>query len=273
MVADIADRTHRISESQSQTRLLMDSTAEAIIGVDNNSCCIFVNQACLRLLGYDHADEIIGKDSHLDGAPYPADECTIRNGARKHDTFHTDQEYFWRKDGTGFPIEAWTYPIISDNETVGYVVTFFDITDRKRSAAALERLNKQVHLLLESTGEGIFGVDTELRCTFVNKAAMKMLGYERDEIQGRNMHELVHPRREDGTDYPLRETLIYRSMKEQQVLQSDDEVLWTKNGDVIPTQYSSSPISENGSVTGAAIVFRNIAEARALAPALTSNPT
>jgi len=272
MVEDIADRTRRISESQLQTRLLMDSTAEAIIGVDNDSCCIFVNRACLRLLGYNDADEIIGKDfhelahhSHPDGAPYPADECTIRNGARSRDTFHTDAEYFWRKDGTSFPIEAWTYPIVHDGEITGYVVTFFDITERKQAAAALERLNKQVHLLLESTGEGIFGVDAKLRCTFVNKAATRMLGYEPVEILGRNMHDLVHSRREDGSDYSLEESLIYRSMKEARVMQSDEEVLWTKSGDVIPTQYSSSPISENGSVIGAAVVFRNVAEARALA--------
>jgi diguanylate cyclase (GGDEF)-like protein/PAS domain S-box-containing protein len=272
MVADIADRTHRIRESESQTRLLMDSTAEAIIGVDNNSCCIFVNQACLRLLGYDHPEEIVGKDFHVlahhsysNNTPYPPEQCSIRNGARSTDTFHTAEEYFWRKDGTGFPVEAWTYPIKRDGETTGYVVTFFDITERKRAVAALDRLNRQVHLLLESTGEGIFGVDAQLRCTFVNNAATHMLGYASDEILGQDMHELVHARREDGSAYPLEETLIYRSMKEQRVLQSDDEVLWTKKGDIIPTQYSSSPIFENGAITGAAIVFRNIAEARALA--------
>lgn len=272
MSSDVAERTHSLEENREWTRLLMDSTAEAIVGVDNNSICMFVNQACLRMLGYTNTDQIVGKDfhklahyKHPDGSHYPADECVIREGAKQDGIYHTDTEMYCRADGSLFPVDIWTHPINVRGERGGMVMTFIDITERKKTEANIERLNKQVHLLLESTGEGIFGVDPDMHCTFVNRAAADMLGYTTDEVLGKDMHNLVHYAYEDGSIYPRQECLIYRSINNNTHFKSDDEVLWTKDGTTFPTQYSVSPISDHNTVIGAAVVFRNISEAKTLA--------
>ena len=273
MVVDIAERSRSIEESQASVRLLMDSTFEAIIGVDLNSCCIFVNQACLRMLGYEDPQQILGQDfhelahyKHPDGSPYPAEECTIRIGAKNEGGIsHFDNEQFIRADGSFFPVEAWTYPIIEHGNRVGYVVTFIDISERKQAEFDIERLNRQLSLLLESTGEGIFGVDREMRCTFVNQAAARMLGYSPEQLRGQDMCELVNYAREDGTLQTREECLIYRCMQTGHSMESGEETLWTKNGEFFPAQYSASPITEYGEITGAAVVFRNVSEARAMA--------
>ena len=135
-------------ESEDKLRLILDSTAEAIYGVDLECRCTFCNPACLRLLGYEHADELLGKNMHHlihqtrgDGTPFPAEECRILRTARTGEGDHVDDEVLWRANGTSFPAEYWCYPQRKGQEVVGTVVAFFDITARKLADAALAGLS------------------------------------------------------------------------------------------------------------------------------------
>ncbi len=145
------------------------------------------------------------------------------------------------------------------------VMTFVDITERKKDQADIERLNNQLSLLLESTGEGIFGVDRELRCTFVNQAAARLLGYQAADLLKQNMFKMVHYNDDINDQIRCKDSLIYRCMSENRSLLSDDVVLLKNDGSTFPAQYSASPIIENGESIGAVVVFRNVAEARELA--------
>ena len=79
-------------------------------------------------------------------------------------------------------------------------------------------------LLLDSTGEGIYGVDLEGNCTFANPACLRLLGFEDDtQLLGRNMHELVHHTRPNGDPYPMTECRIYRAFREGEGVHVDDE--------------------------------------------------
>jgi PAS domain S-box-containing protein len=131
-------------ESEDKLRLILDSTAEAIYGIDLECRCTFCNPACLRLLGYEHADELLGKNMHHlihrtrgDGTPFPAEECRILRTARTGAGDHVDDEVLWRANGTSFPAEYWCYPQRKGQEVVGTVVAFFDITARKLADSAL----------------------------------------------------------------------------------------------------------------------------------------
>ena len=272
MAYDISERTRQIFESEASIRLLMDSTAEAIIGVNNDSICIFVNKACLNILGYESADQIVGKDFHMlahhhypDGREYPPEECSIRLGARNNVSFYSDDDMFIKSDGSFFPVEVRTHLILREGHRDGMVLTFTDITERKRDHANIEQLNNKLSLLLESTGEGIFGVDTELRCTFVNQAAARLLGYATSDLLNQDMYKAAHYASENGAPIRREDTLIYRCIHENRSLLSDDEILWTRAGASFPAQYSASPITEHDTPTGAVVVFRNIADARAMA--------
>jgi PAS domain S-box-containing protein len=115
-------------------------------------------------------------------------------------------------------------------------------------------------LLLESTGEGIFGIDLEGRCSFINRAGAQMLGHRREAVIGRNMHCLIHHAHADGRHYPEADCPIFRAFRLGLPCRLDSEVLWRADGSSFPAEYSSYPIIEDGRVLGAAVTFVDITE-------------
>ena len=128
-----------------------------------------------------------------------------------------------------------------------------DVTDEKRPLA---------ELLVESTDQGIYGIDQWGRCTFVNPSAAQMLGYHPDELLGKRMHQLVHHTRSDGSPYPVQECPIYQAFKENRGVRVDSEVLWRRDETPIPVEYSSYPIVRDGVVEGAIVTFIDITTRR-----------
>lgn len=115
-------------------------------------------------------------------------------------------------------------------------------------------------LLLESTGEGIFGIDMDGRCTFVNRAAADMLGRRTEEVLGCNMHVLMHHSHADGSHYPEGDCPIFNAFRRGLPCRISDEVLWRADGSHFPAEYSSYPIIEDGQVRGAVATFVDITE-------------
>lgn len=135
----IMQREESLRQSNEMTQLLLDSTAEAIFGLDLDGVCTFCNAACLKLLGYDHADQLVGKNmhrrmhyAHTDGQPLAEENCTIMQIHRTGEAIHVDNEVFWRANGTPFPVEYRAVPIRQNNGIIGSVVTFLDATERKK---------------------------------------------------------------------------------------------------------------------------------------------
>ncbi len=142
-------------EQAERVQMLMDATEEGIYGVDSQGLCTFVNRAALRMLGYARPEDLLGRNLHAlihhtrpDGAPYPKEQCRVRLAMLAGDTAHADDEVHWRADGSSFPVEYWSRPIVRAGEIVGAVVSFVDITQRKQAEAELarhrERLEERV---------------------------------------------------------------------------------------------------------------------------------
>ncbi len=119
------------------------------------------------------------------------------------------------------------------------------------------RLNQ---LILESVGEGIYGLDAEGKTTFINHAAEKMTGFKAEEMIGNCQHQLVHHSRADGTPYPQDKCPIYAAFRKGKVYQTSEEVFWRKDGTSFPVEYISTPIWENLKLLGAVVVFKDITE-------------
>ncbi|HSG81798.1 MAG TPA: ATP-binding protein, partial [Gemmatimonadota bacterium] len=138
-----------------------------------------------------------------------------------------------------------------------------DVTDQKQAEQALRRADELVRLLLNSTGEGIYGVDLQGNCTFANPACAKLLGFESvDELLGKQMHELVHHTRSNGEPYPVEECQIYRAFREHRGTHIDDEVMFCSDGKPFPAEYWSYPVERDGELVGCVVTFVDITERR-----------
>jgi PAS domain S-box-containing protein len=123
-----------------------------------------------------------------------------------------------------------------------YVLAFgVDITEQIRAEEQLRSLIRQSNSVLESVGDGIYGIDLQGRVTVVNPAAAQMLGYKPEEILGKNMHELIHHSRADGTPYPKSESPIQASLQNRTTIRVSNEVFWRKDGTSFPVEYVSRP--------------------------------
>ncbi len=146
--------------------LLLASTGEGVFGVDLDGLCVFINHAGARMIGFV-PDELLGRNmhelthhSHADGQHYPVEDCPIFNAFRQGLPCRIDSEVFWRRDGSAFPVEYSSHPILDQGQVRGAVVTFVDITERKRAADALQRAKDELE---ERVRERTLALETALR--------------------------------------------------------------------------------------------------------------
>src|SRR6056297_431918 len=119
-------------------------------------------------------------------------------------------------------------------------------------------------LILESAGEGVYGLDADGRLTFGNAAAERIVGWDTKRILGERSHEIHHHTYPDGRNYPREECPIYAALKDGQVHHVEDEVFWHSDGSAVPVEYTSTPIVKDGEPAGAVVIFRDISERKAL---------
>nr|WP_319775942.1 diguanylate cyclase [uncultured Sphaerochaeta sp.] len=135
-----AQNAAALEASKRDLRLILDSTAEGIFGTDGMGRCTFCNASCLRLLGYEDEQELLGKNMHQlihhstrEGLPIDEETCPIRSCLSQSDGVAMENEVFWRKDGTCLDVLCYAYPQVEDGTIIGSVITFLDNTERKRN--------------------------------------------------------------------------------------------------------------------------------------------
>ncbi len=276
-VTEELHHNQRLSELETRTALILESAGEGIHGLDADGCITFANKAAERILGWDTA-KTLGKHSHdlhhhsyADGRKYPREKCPIYAALKDGQIHHVDDEVFWRTDGSAVPVEYTSTPILKDGKPNGAVVVFRDISGRRyaesqreAALAELKQLTSAYEAILDSAGEGIYGLDAEGRLTFGNAAAEKIVGWDTDKIRGERSHDVHHHSYPDGSAYALEDCPIYAALKDGQVHRVEDEVFWHADGSAVPVEYTSTPILNGGKPNGAVIVFRDVSERKAL---------
>jgi len=203
--ADITERKlaeQALLESEERIRLLLDSTGEAIYGVDLQGNCTFCNPACVWLVGYDDPEELLGQNMHdlihhtrPNGEHYPQEECRIDQAFREGEGTHVDDELLWCADGTSFPAEYRSFPIRQDGKVVGSVVTFVDITARKGAEEALHSSEEQTRLIVETAHDAFISIDSGSLVRAWNSQAETTFGWSPGEAIGRPLADLIIPER------------------------------------------------------------------------------
>ncbi|MEI8340462.1 MAG: PAS domain S-box protein [Verrucomicrobiota bacterium] len=198
----VQERTLELQQSKDQLQLLLDSTAEAIYGIDTDGACTFCNPACLHILGYESEEELLGKDMHVqihhkyaDGSCFPVEECRIFQAFQKDIGTHVDDEVLWRADGTRFPAEYWSYPQHVNGVVVGAVVTFIDITERKKAEAGIVLINERLSLATRAGGVGIWDYDLASNLLTWDDQMLAIYGIKRESFAGvyESWKKGVHP--------------------------------------------------------------------------------
>ena len=231
----IRNREEALQERDAKIRLLLDSTAEAIYGLNLKGDCTFCNKACLRLLGYQHPDELLGKNMHwhihakyADGRVYPIEECLIFQAFKTGMSAHSDDGVLWRSDGTAFPAEYWSYPQISEGVVVGAVVTFLDITERRQAMSDLEHISARLALALRAGGIGVWEYVMVTNRLVWDDRMLALYGIERQDFGGDYATWLncIHP-----DDRGREETKIQLAIYDKKEYDTEFRVQW-KDGSI-----------------------------------------
>jgi PAS domain S-box-containing protein len=265
-ITDLKKTEQSLQESEEKYLLLLNSTAEAIYGLDLEGDCTFCNPACLRLLGYGAPKDLLGTNMHelmhhtrADGIPYPKQDCEIYVAVREGRASHVTDEVLWRADRTSFPAEYWSYPMYKTGELVGAVVTFLDISDRKRAEQALRQSEEKYRELFENATYGIFRSRSDGALLDVNPALVAMLGYSsKEELLTRNLSRDIY-------EVPADRRSILDSYGPSGRV-SGWEVNWKrKDGKIIVVRISGGAFRrQNGSFSHYEVIVEDITERRSL---------
>jgi PAS domain S-box-containing protein len=251
-------------EAQSFLKSILDGVAQPVWVVDHDGLIRFANPAALAALGYDALSELEGKPSHQtihykhpDGSPFPAEECPMLLPRQTGETIHSDEDWFFRRDGTMFPVSYWSAPIDTPQGR-GAVVAFTDIEEQRR----IEQVLRDRDAILETVPGPVFVTDHEGVIRYANPAAVKALGFgDLSELVGQNGHWLVHYKRPDGSPFPIEECQFRRPRRLDAPAQVGEDWFVRKDGSMVPLAYTASPIAAPGGV-GMVIAFTDVRERR-----------
>ena len=199
IIRDISERKkaqQAHEQLQRQYSLLLNQAGEGIYGVDLQGNTTFVNPSAACMLGY-RVEELLGRHMHdllhhtrANGTPYPVEQCPIYAATRDGAVHRALEEVFWRKDGTSFPVEYVSTPIIEAGAVVGAVVVFHDVTERRDAEQALHRSRKLLQDIADNTTAVIYVKDLDGRFVFVNRRFEEIFQLTTEQIIGRTNHEL-----------------------------------------------------------------------------------
>lgn len=216
-----------------------------------------------RIFGLSAETSLINADSLLEYI-HPDDKefylSNLENSSLKGESVPFEYRIV-RSDGEVRNLHASGHVIYDGNhKPVKGIGVVQDITERKQAEEALRESKNQLNQILQTTDQGIYGIDLNGCCTFINQSGYNALGYPAEECIGRNMHELIHHHHPDGTFYDVNDCPIFHAKLTAQGSQVNSEVFWRKDGTSFPTEYSSFPTFENGEISGAVVTFADITE-------------
>ena len=216
-----------------------------------------------RIYGFA-PDEFVPTLDKLMEVVHPDDQELVVK--RIQDALHENEPYDFehrivRSDGEVRVVHRQAEVVFDEEgEPLRMIGTVHDITEAKQAEEKLEQLNRHNELILNSVGEGIYGLDLQGKTRFVNSAAVRLTGWDAEELIGLHQHDMIHHTKSDGTPYPSEECPIYAVLNDGTVHRVTDEVFWRKDGTSFPVYYVSTPIRERGEIVGAVVLFEDITE-------------
>lgn len=266
ILADAMERgraQQQLIESEKRYRTVVEGASEIIFTIDAEGRLVTLNRAFEAVTGW-RCEEWIGR---------PFLELIHPGDARKDLELFRDpreaavvveRELLIVGREKSVLLHVTSFPEIRDGvrtETYGFAR---DVTEERKAEREREQVTRNLQLVLESTVEGMYTMDVDGRCTMVNRAAAEMLGWSREELLGRNIHDTVHGRHADGSPYAAEQCPIQHVLWSSAPRSVSSDTFWRRDGVAVPIDYSAAPIIDNGVVVGVVVAFMDVSERRKL---------
>ncbi|MFZ6049820.1 sigma 54-interacting transcriptional regulator [Pseudomonas sp. CR3202] len=265
----------------STRHMVFEHCSEAILQLDPTSNRVVdMNIAACTLLGYSRHELLELTATRLFGHQLPA-LIVFTQAVMEEGKGWSDELTCARKDGERVAVE--TSAAALKLKSVVYLILVLRErsaqryhldqaqTERTMRGGLLEWRNilnlfketeRDNQLLLSAVGDGIYSIDSDGLATYVNPAGARMLGWEQEDMIGKNIHQMHHHSHADGSHYPVEQCPIYKAVRDGMVHEGRQEVFWRRDGTMFPVEFTSTPVISDGRIVGSVVVFRDITERR-----------
>jgi PAS domain S-box-containing protein len=269
-LTDCSERVRRraaekaLRASEERFRYAMTATHDLIWDWDVSTGNVWTN----RLVAREGALPEHRTVEEVDARIHPEDRETVLTtveAALESDALQWEMEYRLLACGDAYRRVVDRALILRDaNGAATRVIrALTDVTARRAAEQERNALARRSDLILDAVNEGIFGIDSEGRVTFANAAATRLLGWTMDELLGRNVHEMVHHSRADGSPFPIEECPVVNASRGEDV-KNYESVLWRSDGKAFPVMIDCARITDAGRVSGVVITFSDLSAHRLL---------
>jgi PAS domain S-box-containing protein len=280
-----------LAESEAQLRTLIEAVPDSIQFKDGEGRWLIANNVCLHIFGLEGKSWRGLTDMEI-GMRHPQLKTTMASCKASDDaawssgSSHRTEERIVDGEGKASHFDIIKVPLFDErNQRHAMVIIGRDMTERKRIEAELAQ--HRIHLeelvqertdalmetearashILQSSADGLFGMDAEERISFINPAGCRMLGLTSEQVVGRSPHDLFHHSTPEGTPYPKTECPVLMALRQGRETRVDDEVFWHTDGHAIPVMYAVHPNLKDGEINGAVVSFVDMSAQRAAAQA------
>lgn len=250
-----------LAEREAQLRLILASTGEGIFGINKDGRCIFANRACAKMLGYADENALIGQRMHglthhtrADGRPYPVEACPTYETCRSAKRTRVEGELLWRADGSAFPADYQSHPMLQHDRVVGAVVTFSDMSERLQAREALRRERDFAESLIETAPVIILVLDPKGRIVRFNPFMAELTGYRLEEVKGKDWFTTFLP----AHDWAETQALFQIAIRDTQTHGNLNPILTRGGQERLVVWYDKTLKDNEGQVIGLLVIGHDV---------------
>jgi hypothetical protein len=250
----VRERTAEVAKAEAHARLILESSADGLYGLDRDGKVTFINPSACRILGYAQ-EKMIGRSIHSlihqdSGLTSIAEEdCPSCCAFMEEEVNSAQDDVYRRKDGRAVPVLYSTHPIVQEGTALGLVVSFVDMTEREK----FEAQRALLAAIVNSSEDAIVGHTLDGTITTWNEGAKSLYGFEASETLGRYLALVIPP------ELLEEEVQVMARLCAGERVRAFETCRRRKDGTRVPVLITLSPLRDrNGQIVGASRIVRDI---------------